>query len=623
MKTEKNWRLLSQGAAILGLTAALAACGGSGGATSADSGAATSSSVAAATPVVSGTPATTVAADNHYTFRPTVTGSSSSQVTFSISNQPAWASFKTTTGELAGTPNAPAVGTYSSIVIAANDGTNTSTLPAFSIQVTPVGTASSSGGTTSGATAVASANGTMIPSATQIVDSSLNTWTVTSGVVYENGTAAGFTANVALVLYYGSTVYQETTACLWWSWSGSAWVSSSNPAASITPACSTSVASGGTSSSSGGTSSSSSSGGSGFGISVAGNKFISTQTGNVVQLLGVSVSGMEQGSTGFANGVENYGNATDPGFAAMASWNMNVVRIPLNEDTWLGVNNCVIDGGSSATLQSNIKQAVANANAAGMYVILDLHWTAPNAFGCPKGQGAMPDADNTVAFWTSVANTFKGNPAVIFEIFNEPFGNNVYANWVEAMNGAAPSGQSASDTSILVNGGTYYNGYMYQCNNGCNLTVGQEYLAPNTTSFQVAGYQAIINAIRATGATNVILANPIGWAGQIQTWLAARPTDPIGQLGVGWHEDGGSTADAQAVLNAGYPIVITEAYTIGDATFAWATANHVGFSYWAWVDWLGASGVLSNAKTHAAGSEGTSLKSSYCTQSSVNSQSGC
>jgi hypothetical protein len=150
-----------------------------------------------------------------------------------------------------------------------------------------------------------------------------------------------------------------------------------------------------------------------LGIAVSGDKLISTQTGSVVQLLGVSASGFEQGGTSFANGVENYGNPTDPGFAAMASWNMNLVRIPLNEDTWLGVHNCTDDGGNSSTLQSNLKQAIANANAAGLYVILDLHWSAPNSFGCPEGQGSMPDEDNTVAFWSSIAAAFKGNPAVI------------------------------------------------------------------------------------------------------------------------------------------------------------------------------------------------------------------
>ena len=386
------------------------------------------------------------------------------------------------------------------------------------------------------------------------------------------------------------------------------------------------TSSGSSSSSNGGPSAGSySSGASGtLGIAVSGDKLISTQTGSVVQLLGVSASGFEQGGTSFANGVENYGNPTDPGFAAMASWNMNLVRIPLNEDTWLGVHNCTDDGGNSSTLQSNLKQAIANANAAGLYVILDLHWSAPNSFGCPEGQGSMPDEDNTVAFWSSIAAAFKGNPAVIFELFNEPFGANVYANWIAPINSPAPAGQSASDLSILLNGGTYGNGYMYECNNGCNLIAGDLYTAPGTAPFQTAGYQAIVNAIRATGATNVILANPIGWAGQIQTWREARPLDPAGQLASGWHEDGGAsvtTGDAQAVLNAGYPIVITEGYNIGDSTFSWAASNSVGFAYFAWTDWNG--GVLTSARTHTPNALGMLLKESYCSLPSVNSLSKC
>jgi endoglucanase len=451
---------------------------------------------------------------------------------------------------------------------------------------------------------------------------------VTTGEL--SGTPAGTDTGTYGNIVIGATSGSTSTSLPAFAIQVTATPASSSSSGGTSSSSSSSGSSGGTtaassSSSSGGkvTASSSSGAAAAFGIAVAGNKFVSTLTGSVIQLLGVSVSGLEQGSSSFANGVENYGNAADAGFAAMASWNINVVRIPLNEDSWLGVNNCVSDGGTSATLQSNLKQAVANANAAGLYVILDLHWTAPNSFGCPQGQGGMADADNSVAFWTSIANTFKGNPAVMFELFNEPFGTNVYNNWVAGINSAAPAGQSASDLSILRNGGTYDNGYWYQCNNGCNLTGGTEYLAANTGPFQVAGMQAMVNAIRATGATNVILSNPIGWAGQIETWLSAMPTDPAGQLAAGWHEDGSDTSDAQAVLAAGFPIVITEAYSIGDATFTWAMANHVGFSYWAWVDWGSPNSVLMNAQTHAPGNQGTSLKSSYCTQPSVNSASQC
>ena len=80
-------------------------------------------------------------------------------------------------------------------------------------------------------------SGTMIPSATQIVDATGNVWTVGNGVVYVNSKAAGYTAGVVLLLYYGGTVYQENSSCLWWSWNGTTWIATANPAAGITPAC--------------------------------------------------------------------------------------------------------------------------------------------------------------------------------------------------------------------------------------------------------------------------------------------------------------------------------------------------------------------------------------------------
>ena len=69
--------------------------------------------------------------------------------------------------------------------------------------------------------------------------------------------------------------------------------------------------------------------------------------------------------------------------------------------------------------------AVAAANAAGLYVILDLHFAAPNNTStgvpyCPEAQIPMADQDHAPAFWASIAATFKSNPSVIFELFNEP-----------------------------------------------------------------------------------------------------------------------------------------------------------------------------------------------------------
>jgi hypothetical protein len=95
-------------------------------------------------PVLSGTPSTSVVAGNAYAFRPTGSDPEGRTLTWSISNRPAWATFSTSTGALTGTPTATNVGTYSSIVISASDGTNRTSLPSFSIAVNSAGTSNGS-----------------------------------------------------------------------------------------------------------------------------------------------------------------------------------------------------------------------------------------------------------------------------------------------------------------------------------------------------------------------------------------------------------------------------------------------------------------------------------------------
>jgi len=94
----------------------------------------------------------------------------------------------------------------------------------------------SNGGTTASCSAsvatpsvVPSPNGTTIPSATEIIDSSGNVWTVSGGVIYQNGALAGYSNSVTLLLYDNNIIYQESSAGGWWSWNGSTWVSSSDP----------------------------------------------------------------------------------------------------------------------------------------------------------------------------------------------------------------------------------------------------------------------------------------------------------------------------------------------------------------------------------------------------------
>jgi hypothetical protein len=84
---------------------------------------------------ISGAPAPSVTVGQSYSFTPSATDSRNRTLVFAIYHKPAWASFSTSTGQLAGAPAASNVGTYANIVIAASDGRRTATLPAFSIQV--------------------------------------------------------------------------------------------------------------------------------------------------------------------------------------------------------------------------------------------------------------------------------------------------------------------------------------------------------------------------------------------------------------------------------------------------------------------------------------------------------
>ena len=86
-------------------------------------------------PVISGTPASSVMASTGYSFTPTATDPDGDSLTYSIVNMPAWAAFNAATGELSGTPAESQVGSYPGIGISVNDGSTTSTLTAFSINV--------------------------------------------------------------------------------------------------------------------------------------------------------------------------------------------------------------------------------------------------------------------------------------------------------------------------------------------------------------------------------------------------------------------------------------------------------------------------------------------------------
>jgi len=296
-----------------------------------------------------------------------------------------------------------------------------------------------------------------------------------------------------------------------------------------------------------------------------------------------------------------------PDFTKLAAWKLNAVRLPLNEDSWLGLtvkgmpgNTIVLNG---AAYQAEVAASVAAANAAGLYVILDLHWSAPSNF-IGNVQNPMADADNSVNFWTSVAETFKSNPAVMFELFNEPYFDPT-SQADGAFNDVTGALPNTVANQLVRNGGTanYYFGLSSGTWGGSEKKVAY--------SWQVAGYQTLINAVRATGATNVILCGGNRYSDDLTWWGQQAPTDAIGQLAAAIHlyaggypynlATGSGPVDSMLAANvANYPVVVTEfgdevgssnaSYT--QKMTAWLDEHGYSVTAWAWNPWSQSSNVL-------------------------------
>jgi hypothetical protein len=115
----------------------LAGCGaGVNNTTNAASSAGQSAKSSSSPIVLEGTPPGSVSVGSDYGFEPTVS-SGSGTIVFGIEGQPAWTSFDAATGALAGSPAAADVGLSGEIIITAGNGTSTSSLRPFTVQVNP------------------------------------------------------------------------------------------------------------------------------------------------------------------------------------------------------------------------------------------------------------------------------------------------------------------------------------------------------------------------------------------------------------------------------------------------------------------------------------------------------
>ncbi|MGA2470735.1 MAG: cellulase family glycosylhydrolase [Solirubrobacteraceae bacterium] len=291
-----------------------------------------------------------------------------------------------------------------------------------------------------------------------------------------------------------------------------------------------------------------------FGIKVVGNH-LATLTGRRIRLLGVDRSGAEYMCTRPGDKTVFDGPTNARSIRAIKSWHTNAVRVPLNEDCWLGIDGAV-PAVSGVHYRRAVRRYVKALNAAGLYVILDLHWAAPGRI-LASYQWPMADADHSPTFWRSVARTFKHNHAVIFDLFNEPF----IGTWPCWEHGCA---------TIFTYGGR-------------NVT------------YASAGMQQLVDAVRSTGAATPLMLGGLEWASDERGWRAHEPHDPDHQLIVSFHTYDGSNCNNEdcwqrtiAPLAATTPVVTGEFGEMDcDDSYAlsymdWADTHGVSYLGWAW-----------------------------------------
>jgi hypothetical protein len=301
------------------------------------------------------------------------------------------------------------------------------------------------------------------------------------------------------------------------------------------------------------------SGGAGMtGLHVSGTSIVDG-SGQPVMLRGVNRSGTEFKCRDNPASVFD-GPSDDVSLAAMQTWGINAVRIPLNEQCWLGINGYPASPLTAADYRQSIIDYVGRVTARGMAAIVELHLVAPGTTQSYSYLWTMPDADHAPTFWADLAPRFATNTAVVYELFNEPWPDN---------------NQNTATAWTCWRTGT-----------GCG-----------DVGYTPVGMQSLLDTVRASGAGNLVLAGGIQYSNRIDSWSLS---DSQNNVAAAWHiynynscNDTTCWSSQLGALRsgAGVPALVTEFgeddggnyFTPG--LMQWLDSSSVGYLAWTWTVW--------------------------------------
>jgi len=249
-------------------------------------------------------------------------------------------------------------------------------------------------------------------------------------------------------------------------------------------------------------------------LHVEGTKIL-TKDGKEISLRGLNIDSLQwnpRGERVLRNAI-----------VGVEDWKANLLRLPIKEDYWFGREAGQTDGGVAyRKLVDDFITITANRGA---YTMIDLH-----RFRAPKREH--------IEFWKDVATKYKNNQAVIFEVFNEPHG----ISWDVWQKGGfvADKDAPADEDAFLT----------------------PEEKAQNTKGFHSVGIQALIDAIRGTGAKNIVVAGGLDWAYDLSGMAKGYTLDQKGGNGMllSTHIYAGKRDWQNKVLVMAdkYPIIVSE-----------------------------------------------------------------
>jgi endoglucanase len=155
-------------------------------------------------------------------------------------------------------------------------------------------------------------------------------------------------------------------------------------------------------------------------LATSGNRILRRDTDETIRLRGVNRSGLEYSQPTAAGFLDGAGITEDEIRAMTEDWKATVIRLPFNQDFALRGRN----GHTAESYLSALDQAIDWAARGGAYTLLDLQWLDAdtpfgNTGGKPNYVAPMPDP-RTPELWRTLAKRYREEPAVLFDLFNEP-----------------------------------------------------------------------------------------------------------------------------------------------------------------------------------------------------------